>query len=1291
LAETMSGNSEHTPLRRLVVHKDWQPSDMPNVPPLHEIEVAQVFVPLRLWSDNAISFGQLRKDKHKNLQVAYMCVMQLFIAVAKMAWCSTGNFCCLAFEKVEHRRNSEENVGMQVRLTYQGPSMSLGKMFNAVFERNYENMKTRAKKPQLHAPALSEHEKLTLPGYRALVKQLTGRLDECIDASACDGLVDDHASVYYPTTAFNIGQALVHASNMHCNAQQSQIASYYEVLDGEKIRLHNANPCMWFQVHLHFVDASQLHNFEFPFVPRFETVENPDRTLFYQMHSYNKCSVQAFPDNDFVFEIEAQNLQRSSLQQMQRKFVDDDASKSLAFDQSLTRMRETSSELNSKEIARLMLGEREKFAQRVRSDEISLKAMRDNGSVSSRQYKTQKREMHREWCRANREITVKGLAMMKQIFHIDGPMPESIRNIASWLWAWNKKHLNFCMPVKRSTSNLSPYQEAYAREMVYWENLFGVNAVHGQISTTLMCVYAMLNGIKGLPHPAMFGPPEAGKTYVLDKIFEVLIPKSAVMLTYSTPKAKTGATGDEMSFRVELYQEATPAQLGIEQGRGNTTAGATNNTDSESMFKTLLTEGQITVQTMVPDPITNKRRTYELKVDCHVMVAVCSNALVHNVPDAIRSRLLIWKMTEQRRIDNGGIAAACSKKLCDKVMKPVIERTQRNQALAALIGQLVLAKVFQPVSMDVAHFIYAKMMNASQRYNMKTFSQPRNRSKFMQLVMAVCIQRAIHTVFDFLAPGSTLPAYDDDDDMTQSAPRDAESSVWHADLSNVSGSPQSVSSHSRRQRYAHMYNHDSDASSDDDDLMQHRASQPSDDGPENDDTLLFHRRPFRWEHLLELQKHMFVKVEDCVLVFGMLMHMYEDPIFFEVVDTMKREWFKNGAEPVFHDAGADGSNLEGAQGMYFSKRKNYYVLHGAVFDRASDSRGSASASHVDARNAQHIERLASQLLSKMTTRPQLGEVVKVLAGLVSLNIQTHNENESMIPAFLIQDDEVRVSSDLIDMNRPNQVEEMLKDILSGPHEIEQHLLCRLGGNAKMSPFLFDPMHVRPDTTRQSQRASNFDFVPQDEINFMNDDLNHEIQSNMDQFHTLIVDMPLDRMGAMRHKRNIFLSSDDEKSGAPIDTLKFMQWSKGQNLPRYPDMFARSDHRLNNQRMHATINDNEQQFSMSHVLRDEQLFSDAGSETHDESEPDPDAQSHSSLREDSALTSDRSQRVLPEQSQRSDISMLGIQGLSSCDDAAQLHETGANASDFSSAPNTPCAKSGHLFDECYSASPVSSSA
>lgn len=861
-------------LKRLTIKPNWNPKR--RLFEEFQDETIQLFLPIDMWISNAVSFGQLGANRFTNYQAAIMTMIELFAQTALLGFSGVGKYVRFAFERVMHRDHPDQTVGMQMRLTYCGESENLGQLMNRTLIKNQEReMRHREKPPPLHARPLCAYQKLTLPEYRRIVNALCGYNAQDLDNSSSEGAIDTVDSPYYPTNAFKVDLSLLHAANSYAQHSQTQIASYYEI-DTVRIAMRNAMPQYWFQVNPSSFMPHELHTYEFPFVEHPETCENPERTLYEQMHDYSELTTEDYPHNEVVEQIVAE-----SMGNRKRTRVETEEDRREMFNQTLTRKTVADSILTIEKIAEKMTVDRDNVLRtKERLDQL-LEQKRLEHNWDADEFEVKKADQYQDIAEMDRKATMRGLNMLRQVFHLHGPIPSALQYTADWLLRLIQEKGNFCMPLGKGTSNLTPYHEAQAREILHWENEFGVNTVHGQLSTTLMCVYAMLNGIKGVPHPGMFGPPEAGKTFTFDQLYDLLIEGTCVNLTYATAKSKTGAASD-YSYRVELYQEALPEQLGVETGKSNTTGGATNNTNGESIFKTLLSESKITVQTVEIDKNTGKRRTVEHKSDCHMLIGVCSNVLVHAMPEAIRSRLLMWTMTEQHRTDNGGMAAACSKTQSHSACALVKQRVRRNQAVAALVGQLVLAKVFRPVGMDVANAIYAMLQSKARQVNMVSFDQARNRQRFMQLVRAVCIQRAIHTVFDF------------DPDL----------------YSNSNAAAASGSSQGNRDQHLRVPNSHLHASQ-----AHSTQSQYTEFGTQDEETGIytkpkdFHRQPFEWHHLMLLERHMFVKIEDCILVFGMLVHMYEDPIFFDVVDTIKRDWFNNGTVPMFNAPAGTSCNL----------------------------------------------------------------------------------------------------------------------------------------------------------------------------------------------------------------------------------------------------------------------------------------------------------------------------------------------------------------------------------------------
>lgn len=331
-----------------------------------------------------------------------------------------------------------------------------------------------------------------------------------------------------------------------------------------------------------------------------------------------------------------------------------------------------------------------------------------NKNVAQSDIDEHKHQLYYELSQQRRATQIQGLKDFKTLWHAEGNVPKSIQQIAKYWSSWLKtKDGTIAIPREKQTENLSSYHEILALLAIDLEIVFGVNTAHREIISAWLGAMQIYTKTKFHCHMLLSGDAQTSKTYTLEMLYKMCIPGSASMLAMSTGKAKT-AMSNTFASMIEIYQEVPPSTLGIETGKSKGKVGSTNNTDTEALLKTQLTEGEIEIQAL--NMGSGKRLLEAHKVDVNGFVAMATNAPFNDIPHAVKSRFNCICCQNQNRKDNGGLISADARPKLYDLESTVIEKLRRNQMLCAMIGSLIYVGILSEIDMQVADAIYRQVM-----------------------------------------------------------------------------------------------------------------------------------------------------------------------------------------------------------------------------------------------------------------------------------------------------------------------------------------------------------------------------------------------------------------------------------------------------------------------------------------------------------------------------------------------------------------------------------------------------
>ena len=255
------------------------------------LEILELFVPMKMYINSAVSFSQWLPDSMTNLQIQYKRAIQLLAFIAQSGFASPDNYGLFMIEDVRQEPPHEDTrVGYRIRVYYQSLT-SVGQLLSELFIANAKRfaatMQTTNNNPNeansnnnnsnnggnqnmkgQNYEKLPEYQKMTLYQYHQMVEILAG-LDTGMAESSTDANVADQDSDFYPTKAFTIDKSLQIAANFEADEEQCLVSNYFD--------FHESDPYKRLGIKYPFVDRcykicigsfrpSTLQEFEFPFI-----------------------------------------------------------------------------------------------------------------------------------------------------------------------------------------------------------------------------------------------------------------------------------------------------------------------------------------------------------------------------------------------------------------------------------------------------------------------------------------------------------------------------------------------------------------------------------------------------------------------------------------------------------------------------------------------------------------------------------------------------------------------------------------------------------------------------------------------------------------------------------------------------------------------------------------------------------------------------------------------------------------------------------------------------------------
>lgn len=291
---------------------------------------------------------------------------------------------------------------------------------------------------------------------------------------------------------------------------------------------------------------------------------------------------------------------------------------------------------------------------------------------------------------------------------------------------------------------LSSFGNALAVSMLVCEQLFAISYLHTELMFDVIAVGGAFRQKRTLRlHTLKCGPPASGKSYEMELLIELCVPKSTKPISYQTKRADT--TDTNRNGLVRTMDEASENLI----DRGGDGTG-----NSES--KQILSSGVTYTETCVVDHENKTRTTMEVESKLLVLLMANTNASISIFPKPIVSRLMVTYVPERRRADlpdptlRDGFA-----KIDDPMREVHVRRHHVRHGLVGLVSYAIDMKWLPEVDMSYAIGLLDDLLGRLEKRG--CVPDARSKQRIPLYIRSVTIWAAVWRVFegnDRFAPGT---------------------------------------------------------------------------------------------------------------------------------------------------------------------------------------------------------------------------------------------------------------------------------------------------------------------------------------------------------------------------------------------------------------------------------------------------------------------------------------------------------------------------------------------------------
>jgi len=736
---------------------EYNPFNCYNVIGSDDIQVIELFVSAkwfasnpRKWTDMSQTYAPFRKAMLTLVELFNYVAQKLGGFVASGPAGSLRPNCIATFERKVSRygTHDQRDAGYSYRIISQrsGKEGDIPGIIEELLKENDAkkwceqitiNPKTQHKRKRddgetsdCRSDAITVLQKLTSTEYKRicgmyLAKQTS---DDRITATS----LSDTSNPINPLVAFSIKTAC----RLACNSEADDLCSSHKEYENEKRLPHRLkfphNDLVW-RMRLEFLELGSSANVYFPFVNTSNGVHNNLRDAFIRNQTRYKQ-----PKDD------SEEARREAL----AKYDRDCMHAGFIYDQTMANSDAVDDIPNDVDTLKL------KHAMDVQAALNEAKTPEQLDTMMD-------------------AIRHKSLSEFAILFSQDGDGPDAIKAIARFMDNYTAEHETLCLEVPKVTKNLTRFGDEMLMLLISLETLFKVNTQHRDI----LCLFFKQLHVYSLsafnPHTLYSGPGQAGKSFALKLVMKWLIDKTWTNLANQSLKANL-VPGHKQQCMLRFYEDVNPAMLGIQNGQsGHSKSGETANTEMEALIKAWLTNGRMNASVLDTSMGRMNAVTAEIESRVESVVSMCSNAPLKNVPHAMATRFDTVVYQNRDRLEGGGLqgkANYVSNPMQQTAEQVFITRMRRNQALTAIIFQMVYVGILPSIDMTVARVIFSKTLDLAKKAGMTGVEDIRNFERLEMICRVLVVWDAISIVWD--SKDSPLRHYDEEQQRWHFKPHD---------------------------------------------------------------------------------------------------------------------------------------------------------------------------------------------------------------------------------------------------------------------------------------------------------------------------------------------------------------------------------------------------------------------------------------------------------------------------------------------------------------------------------------
>ncbi len=682
-----------------------------------------------IYVANPKGFSDYKENAFANLVAKYAVLFQVFGYLLNVVNEREGKAVCF-MDPIPHISENGQIIGYWYWLiAYEPPSgiTSFASILTELFENNSAYMKDVIE-------GKVKTIKKTQQAFRYLNtkrwKQLSISVFSLPGSYINDTYnIDKVESPFNPCALFRFERQMVAPLQLKGKIAHADPRAYFEVDDNGKpdgFKFIDTNGVY------HIADDDmlhyQFHTRYFPWIPRPENVDNRERLLYSTMHSVDNLP-------DFV------KLYNPTVALVLETDQIDEHSKSvdMSYDEH-TNVQTTEEEEYTIEVFKAQTISQMANAKAEVARECTEMFQSEGIIDKARQQHIQ----YKAWSVRRRSEQLIALKRFRQVFSEDGAVADSIKCVAKYMRERLRTHTNFCMPRPKQTKDLTYGGEEPALLVALFETVVQVATNHNMILRGKYSFHQMYQRTSLKLHMLTTGEHSVGKSFGIEVLVKQAIPGTARMVSYATLKSKT-AEGRSNDSMYEGYEEAPVSLLNPE--KEGKKAGNAGMSEGEGLLKGVLTRGEMDYLA-----VGDKRSNDSKKIQIQSVIHAACNFALQQIPYAVVSRFDAQECMRKTRDDKPLIAAKMSESVKNSEVSRLtalnLDRSHRDQMMAAFGGYLMFSTAISGVDMSVANIVFANTMKHAKAALLSNTTEMRHAERFFMETSQITFGRAVAIVLD---------------------------------------------------------------------------------------------------------------------------------------------------------------------------------------------------------------------------------------------------------------------------------------------------------------------------------------------------------------------------------------------------------------------------------------------------------------------------------------------------------------------------------------------------------------